>query len=182
MARKRKAPIRSSTEAASKKLATKDSDVEQDPSPCKADNIESCIFEAESDNDEERRLIESTMIELLIQRGPEKTCWPSEIPRRIHKNWKSLTTERKKELMVTTRAVAYRLASTSAPIKSKVQEAQKDSIVPDEVISEHTIEYPFLEVSQKKIGISNPSEETVKGPIRLRLLRLPAEDSIGKKK
>ena len=54
MARKRKAPIRSSTEAASKKLATKDSDVEQDPSPCKADNIESCIFEAESDNDEKR--------------------------------------------------------------------------------------------------------------------------------
>ena len=74
MARKRKTSPPSSSEAASKKLATEDSNVEEDPSLCKADTIESCTFEAESDNDEERRLIESTMIELLLQRGPEKTC------------------------------------------------------------------------------------------------------------
>ena len=74
MARKRKATILSSSGAASKKVTTEDSNVEQDPSPYEADTIESCTFEAESDNDEERRLIESTMIELLLQRGPEKTC------------------------------------------------------------------------------------------------------------
>ena len=84
--------------------------------------------------------------------------------------------------MVTTRAVAYRLASTTAPIKSKTEQAQTDSILPDAIISKHAVEYPFLEVSQKKIAIPNPSEETVKGPIRLRLLRMLAEDSLQRKK
>ena len=73
--------------------------------------------------------------------------------------------------MITTRAVAYRLAS--APLeKLKTPQSPKGSVVPDAVASK--IQYPFLEVSQKKIAIPNPTEETVKGPIRLRLLRLPA--------
>ncbi len=66
--RKRKASPPSS-EADAKKLSTEDC--------VEADTIESCALAAESDKngkDDERRLIESTMIELLIQRGPEKTC------------------------------------------------------------------------------------------------------------
>ena len=58
--------------------------------------------------------------------------------------------------MVKTRSVAYRLASATTTETSNRQ-----------------LRFPFLEVSQKKIPIPNPREETVKGPIRLRLLQLP---------
>ncbi len=70
--------------------------------------------------------------------------------------------------MVTTRTVAYRLASTTAP--------------PIKLKAETPKEYPFLEVSQKKISIPNPTEETVKGPIRLRLLRLSEPSVISRDK
>mmetsp|Transcript_40983 Transcript_40983/g.96223 ORF Transcript_40983/g.96223 Transcript_40983/m.96223 type:complete len:90 (-) Transcript_40983:378-647(-) len=79
--------------------------------------------------------------------------------------------------MVKTRSVAYRLASTT-PTTTTTMAAKKTDrggvVETTEPSNSHSkIRCPFLEVSQKKIRISNPTEETVKGPIRLRLLRLP---------
>lgn len=46
-----------------------------DAAPCNPEAVESGAFDRDDQNkDEERRTIESTMIEMLIQRGPEKTC------------------------------------------------------------------------------------------------------------
>jgi Protein of unknown function (DUF3253) len=90
------------------------------------------------DEDSELQRLDNTLVDILMQRGTHKTCWPSEIPRKIYP-WKTLDTERKKELMVKTRTVAYRRAREG-----------------------------FLEVLQKGEVISNPSEDTVRGPIRLR--------------
>ena len=76
--------------------------------------------------------------------------------------------------MVKTRAVAYCLASTTPPPATK-REQGEDSIVQEGGSKQIQAQYyPFLEVSQKRIAIPNPTEETVKGPIRLRLLQLPS--------
>jgi hypothetical protein len=56
-------------------------------------------------------------------------------------NWKNISPDRKKELMVLTRRIAYKHARSG-----------------------------FLEVYQKGKPIVNPTEETVKGPIRLKLM------------
>ena len=81
--------------------------------------------------------------------------------------------------MVKTRSVAYRLASTAAPTTEMTTTATTESdrslVVPPVETSNGPTKPPFLEVSQKKIPIPNPTEDTVKGPIRLRLLRLPPE-------
>jgi len=64
--------------------------------------------------------------------------------------------------MVKTRTVAYRLATTRmTKTKSGTEISSPDT------------QLPLLEVTQKKVPLSNPTEETVRGPIRLRLLRLP---------
>ena len=60
--------------------------------------------------------------------------------------------------MVKTRCIAYRLAATTA-ISTAATAEDKDKR-----------KCAFLEVSQKRKSISNPTEDTVKGPIRLRLL------------
>eukprot|EP00536_Pseudo-nitzschia_multiseries_P005887 jgi/Psemu1/65306/estExt_Genemark1.C_1190058 len=125
------------------------------------------------------------------------------VPRKLHKNWKSLSTERKKELMIKTRAVAYRLAASSSPSPTASEEHgtersdssnNSDSYNNDNDNDNDNCEkqhrkqkeggnttirrnYPFLEVTQKGKPIPNPSEETVKGPIRLRLLPLPLPPS-----
>ena len=90
-------------------------------------------------SEQKEEIIESTLVEILLQRGPEKTCWPSEVPRKVY-DWQKLDTERKKELMLLTRGIAYRKAKEG-----------------------------FLHVLQRGRLVENPSESTVKGIIRLRL-------------
>jgi len=63
--------------------------------------------------------------------------------------------------MVKTRSIAYRLAATTATSTVATEDKDKRN------------KCAFLEVSQKRKSISNPTEDTVKGPIRLRLLQLP---------
>ena len=88
---------------------------------------------------QEMEALEDTLVEIVAKRGLDKTCWPSEIPRKLY-SWKSLTKERKCELMDQTRQIAYEKAAMG-----------------------------FLYILQKGKVVPNPTKETVKGPIRLRL-------------
>mmetsp|Transcript_24991 Transcript_24991/g.54804 ORF Transcript_24991/g.54804 Transcript_24991/m.54804 type:complete len:85 (+) Transcript_24991:450-704(+) len=71
--------------------------------------------------------------------------------------------------MVKTRSVAYRLA---APTYGANHDNRQD-----EKATGTNSGFAFLEVTQKGKPILNPTEETVRGPIRLRLLRLPPSHS-----
>jgi hypothetical protein len=93
-----------------------------------------------NEKDEMQRL-DDMLFDIVTRRGPTKSCWPSEIPRKLF-NWKCLSQERKKELMIKTRAVAYRRAKED-----------------------------FLEVLQKGKVVADLCEDTVRGPIRLRMKR-----------
>ena len=66
--------------------------------------------------------ITGTMLQMLRKRGPLKTCWPSEIPRKLL-SWKSLTKPQQKEVMQQTRRVAFDLAGKGViTVLQKMQE------------------------------------------------------------
>ena len=106
----------------------------------KPDNTKSIPEDNGQDDADEIDRLDSVLVDVLHQRGPDKTCWPSEIPRKLF-HWKTLSSERKKELMSKTRKIAYQRAHDG-----------------------------FLQVLQKGSVVPNPTEETVRGPIRLQLL------------
>jgi len=81
--------------------------------------------------------IETEMMEMLAKRGPEKTCCPSEVARKVcPNNWRSL--------MDPTRQVAQRLASAG-----KIDICQKG-----QVVTSKNLKGP-IRLRFKKQGITN---------------------------